>query len=449
MIDLLTSLFSDNFNILILGFGKEGKSTYHFLKKHFPKLKLGIADSNTEIAKDAKFLNDNKLEIITGDDYLDSLKHFDIIIKSPGVKIDNVGSELSDKITSQTDLFLQRYAQQTIGVTGTKGKSTTSSLIRHFLDADNKKVLLLGNIGVPAFDMIDNIDEDTVIVYELSAHQLEYLSKSPHIAVLLNIFPEHLDYFRIFTDYRSAKLNICKFQNSNDCLIVHESLIPVHDLPECYPDSYRDGRVDNYTKSHHKGSRIIEISEKSPRFKIKNPPLIGKHNLINIHAALIAASEAGADIDVSLNSLKQFMSLPHRLEYIGEYGGIRFINDSISTIPESTIAAVRALKHVDTLILGGYDRGLDYTTMVKFLIASDVSNFIFLGNAGDRMYDIFKTNSDKNLFKVDSIKSAFKIIVDKTTNGRICLLSPAAASYDQFHNFEHRGDTFKSLAIKL
>ncbi len=499
MIDLLTSLFSDNSKVLILGYGKEGKSTYRFLRKNFPEQLLGIADSNTEIAKDVKLLNDNKLEIITGNDYLNTLKHFDIIIKSPGVKIDNDSSELSNKITSQTDLFLQCYAQQTIGVTGTKGKSTTSSLIRHFLEADNKKVLLLGNIGVPAFDMIDAIGVDTVIVYELSAHQLEYLSKSPHIAVLLNLFPEHLDYFNNFSDYQNAKLNICKFQNKNDCLIVRESLVRTLDLPECvapgkflteiknqeprtrsqdlpecvapgrvdnettnqeprtksqdlseyYPDSYRDGTVDNAIKSIHKGPRIIEISEINSRFIVEDPPLAGSHNLVNIEAALLAASEAGADINVAINSLNNFKSLPHRLEYVGEYDGIRYINDSISTIPESTIAAVKAIDGVDTLLLGGYDRGLDYTNMVKFLISSDVTNFIFLGKAGDRMYDIFKTNSDKNLFKVDSIKSAFKIIIEKTAKGSICLLSPAAASYDQFHNFEHRGDTFKLFATKL
>lgn len=435
MIDLLTSLFSGNSKVLILGYGKEGKSTYGFLRKNFPGLLLGIADSNTGIANDSTLLDDDNLEIIVGSGYLDSLKHFDVIIKSPGVNIGKLSGELLNRITSQTDLFLQCYANQVVGVTGTKGKSTTASLIKHFLLADNKKVLLLGNIGVPAFDMIDAIENDTTIVYELSAHQLEYLHRSPHIAVLLNVFPEHLDYFSSFGDYRNAKFNICKFQNMDDCLIVHESLV--------------GELLDRNQDSRTKNQRIVEISNKATKFKIENPPLMGNHNLVNIDAALLAASEAGVDIEVAVKSLDSFKRLPHRLEHVGEFGGIEFVNDSISTIPESTIAAVKALKNVDTLILGGYDRGLDYSVMVEFLMTSRVRNFIFLGKAGNRMFDIFTANKVEELFKASSMESAFNVIVEKTAKGSICLLSPAAASYDQFHNFEHRGDVFKSLAVKV
>ncbi|MBC8319355.1 MAG: UDP-N-acetylmuramoyl-L-alanine--D-glutamate ligase [Bacteroidetes bacterium] len=456
MIELLNSLFSGNPKVLILGYGKEGRSTYSFIKKHFPDLILGIADSNTEIASVTELLNDDKLKIITGSDYLDSLKHFDIIIKSPGVNIGNDKSDLSGKITSQTDLFLQCYANQVIGVTGTKGKSTTASLIKHFLEADNKKVLLLGNIGIPAFNMIDDIEKDCFIVFELSAHQLEYLHRSPHIAVLLNVFPEHLDYFNNIRDYQNAKFNICKFQNEDDCLIIHESLVGNNNNPDPLKSS-SDELVRVYhgfenqkpeISNQDKKTKIIQIDDKNSKFKIKNSPLAGNHNNVNIEAALIAVGEIGGDIDVAINSLKNFKSLPHRLEYVGEFGGIRFVNDSISTVPESTIAAVKALKNVDTLILGGYDRGLDYTKMVEFLETSEINNFIFLGKAGDRMFEIF-AKDNKQLFKVSSIESAFDIIVGKTTKGRICLLSPAAASYDQFHNFEHRGETFSSLAVKL
>ena len=430
MIEFLTSLFSDYPKVLLLGFGKEGRSTYDFLRKHFPDLLLGIADQDTKLIKDGKLTGDRMLEIFTGDNYLSSLSNFDIIIKSPGVVIKNINSTISDKITSQTDLFLQCYSKQIIGITGTKGKSTTSSLIKHFIEADNKEALLVGNIGVPAFDMVATIKKNTIIVYELSAHQLEYLKKSPHIAVLLNVFPEHLDYFNSFDDYKKAKFNICRFQDKNDYLIIHESLI-------------------DELSGKNQASNIIKISDNVTKHNYKKPPLLGKHNLININAAILAVAEAGVDIETAINSLNTFKSLPHRLENIGEYKGIRFINDSISTIPQSTIAAVKALGDVDTLILGGWDRGLDYTKLVKFLITSEISNYIFLGKAGNRMFDLFKTNSDKNLFKVNSIEDAFEIIVEKTAKGSSCLLSPAAASYDQFHNFEHRGDVFHTLALKL
>ncbi len=441
MIELIDSLISDATKVLILGYGKEGRSTYSFLRKKFPELLLGIADLNSEIANYSELVNDNRLELFLGRDYLSSLNHFDIIIKSPGVNIGSVDNDLFAKITSQTDLFLQCYADQVIGVTGTKGKSTTVSLVKHFLEADGKKVLLIGNIGVPAFDIIGAIEKDTIVVYELSAHQLEYLKKSPHIAVLLNVFPEHLDYFSSYNDYRKAKFNICKFQTKNDCLIIHESHRNDQDLPESTgPGSVENGDIKK---------RIVEISDKRARISIQDSPLSGDHNLVNIEVALTAIEELGCDVEVALNSLKNFKNLSHRLENVGEFGGIRFINDSISTVPESTIAAVKSIKNVDTLILGGYDRGLDYSKLVEFIQTSNVRNFIFLGKAGDRMFDEFKGDNSKNLFKASSIENAFEIIVQKTAKGSICLLSPAAASYDQFHNFEHRGDTFKALAIKL
>lgn len=441
MIELFNSLISDNSRVLLLGFGKEGRSTYNFLRTNFTELSIGIADVNPGIEHETAIQDDNKLELFLGDDYLRAITHFDLIIKSPGVSIGNIEDDVMNKVTSQTDLFLQCYAAQTVGVTGTKGKSTTVSLIRHILDIADREVVLIGNIGVPAFDMVDAIESDTIIVYELSAHQLEYLRKSPHISVLLNVFPEHLDYFSSYDDYRNAKFNIYRFQNQNDCLIINEYLLKELDLPESTGS-------ESAEKDDSK-SRIIKISDQVTRINIENSPLIGDHNLNNINAALLVASELGVASKTAVNSLDSFHSLPHRLEDVGEFNGIRFINDSISTVPESTIAAVNALNNIDTLILGGYDRGLDYTELINFLGDSDIGTFVFLGRAGKRMFEKFDSNTTKSLFIANSIENAFSIVVEKTSEGSICLLSPAAASYDQFHNFEHRGDTFKELARSL
>ena len=435
MINFLTALFSKTTNILILGFGKEGRSTYNFIRRYFPNMQLVIADLNTEIEDDLLLISDKKVDLITGGNYLHSLNDFDLIIKSPGVKINHPDTDVINKITSQTDLFLQCYASQVIGVTGTKGKSTTVSLIKHFIDSDDKKGLLLGNIGVPAFDMIELIESETIVIYELSAHQLEFLHTSPHIAVLLNVFPEHLDYFDNYDNYTNSKFNIFRFQNRNDCLIVNESIIG----------------GDQITKSNEQvvSKKVITIRDDNLMFNIENSPLSGKHNIVNINFALLAVIEMGVDVDIAIKSLVSFKPLAHRLEYVGEFDRIKFVNDSISTVPQSTIAAVKALDKVDTLILGGFDRGLDYSQLVNFLVLSNISNFIFIGKAGDRMFDLFKSNSNKNLIVAASIESAFKTIVEITSKGSICLLSPAAASYDQFHNFEHRGDVFKMLVRKL
>ncbi len=429
MIELLKSLFEANPEILILGFGKEGRSTYNFIRKYFVNQRLVIGDSNPNIAKKEFLIFDENTKIDAGDNYLDNLHNYDLIIKSPGVKISKIDNKLKKTITSQTDLFLRYFHENTIGVTGTKGKSTTSSLIKHFSEADNKKVILLGNIGVPAFNQIENINSDTIVVYELSAHQLEFTHKSPHVAILINIFPEHLDYFESFDLYKNAKLNICKFQNENDCLITIGSLI------------------DSVKKINSKIKNISILPYEKPVYNIKNNPLLGIHNLTNINMALSAAECFNVDTDVAINSLSNFSTLPHRLEYIGEYGKIKFVNDSISTVPESTMAAVSALQNIDTIILGGYDRGLDYNLLIDFLEDSTISNFILLGKAGDRMHDIFMMkNTRKNLLKETSLQSAFKHSIGKTKKGAICLLSPSAASYDQFNNFEQRGNLFSMLA---
>ena len=439
MINLLKSIFSDNPKVIILGFGKEGKSSYRFVRKYFPEIKLAIADVNKSITSNLLIINDKNLEVITGHDYLNSIVNYDLIIKSPGVKIISPNNELKSKITSQTDLFIQCFASQTIGITGTKGKSTTASLIKHFADADGKKAILLGNIGVPAFDMIDEIDDETIIIYELSAHQLEYIQFSPHVAVLLNVYPEHLDYFDSYKNYRNSKFNIFKHQNSNDVFIYHETFsADLHNY------------ANEFVKKNNTVSQLLTIvSNNDYVYQIKNNPLVGNHNLINISIALAAAESVGIDTDIAINSLPSFCALPHRLEYIGEYGGIKFINDSISTIPQSAIAAVKAVKNVNTIILGGFDRGLDYSELVGFLIFSNVENFIFLGKAGDSMFNLFPSDCNKKLIKVESVEKAFDIIPNITPVGKTCLLSPAAASYDQFKNFEHRGDVFTMLAKKL
>jgi len=425
MIELLKTVFENKPKVLILGFGKEGRSSYSTIRKYFPTRQLAIADKVAEIENDGLLNGDTNIDFYVGEKYPESFKEFDLIIKSPGVYISDIETDVKNKITSQTDLFLQYYAKQVIGVTGTKGKSTTVSLIKHFLDIDNKDSILLGNIGVPAFDMIDAITENTVIVYELSAHQLEYIHRSPHISVLLNIFPEHLDYFKTLENYTIAKKNLYKYQSYDDKLIVSNKLI----------NSDRDS-----------SKNIIRVDMNNRRYEIQNTTLAGKHNLINIECALLAVSEVGVDIEKAIDSLDSFMGLPHRLEFIGEFGGVSFINDSISTVPESAIAAVKAIDNVDILILGGFDRGLDYSELAEFLGESDVSNFIFLGDAGERMFNLMNQNNSGGLFKAKSIEDVFDIIKKNIPSAKVCLLSPAAASYDMFKNFEHRGDKFSFLA---
>ena len=205
-------------SLVLVGFGKEGKSSYNFIRKYLPNKEITIVDKNDKLFEQNDFLNnDNNIKVIMGDNYLDNLNDYDLIIKSPGVKIpDNINDLVKDKITSQLELILEVDRNNIIGVTGTKGKSTTSSLLYKVISDQNKKCLLLGNVGNPILDYIGDIDNDTILVIECSSYQLENVKVSPHIGILLNLFEEHLNYHITLENYWYSKLNMFKYIFQND-----------------------------------------------------------------------------------------------------------------------------------------------------------------------------------------------------------------------------------------
>lgn len=444
MIDYLKSALKDK-KVLILGFGKEGRSSLKLLEKYLPKVNISIADFNDDFKTDSLLSNYTDDQLFFGEDYLSCLDKFDFVLKSPGVSLNNIRIPQRTEISSQTSLFLDYYHEQIIGVTGTKGKSTTSSLIYFLLEKINRKSVLLGNIGKPAFDSIMDINEDTIIVYELSAHQLENIKTSPKIAVLLNIFPEHLDYFTNFESYRNAKFNIYKFQSKTGTLVAHESVLTKH------TENIRSLRfgLNNSNNAYVEGYSILIIDNGiTHSFDCSKLKIKGRHNSFNVMAAILSINEAGIAISDILPHLDEFESLPHRLEYVGEFSGVKFYNDSISTVPESTIEAIKTLGKIDTLLLGGFDRGIEYTSLTDYLYNHDVETLIFMGRAGERMVKLLinKGMNNEKINIVSSLDEAFQIIKLRTKDGGICLLSPAASSYDRYKNFENRGDAFKKLA---
>ncbi len=455
---------SDNFfkifdgkTIAILGFGQEGKSTFNFIKKMIPLNHIIIADRNKDIGSQ---LQPDELKMVSlslGERYLEKLENVDLVIKSPGITKEKVLEYFpAEKITSQADLFIQFYSDQIIGVTGTKGKSTTSSLIQYVLEVAGKKSILLGNIGKPPFDYIQNITEETQIVYELSSHQLDDVRYSPHIAILLNLFEEHLDHYGSFKNYTNAKYNISKFQQSNDWLIINGD-DPI--LVSKYSDAICNKLIFSNSLHFVQGAFIsdldnvqMKLDETTCSFDFsKRSALPGNHNLKNIMAAVLAAKIAGVEDSAILKAVNSFKGLEHRLEYVGLFKGIHFYNDSIATIPEATIEAIKTLKTVDTLILGGKDRGIDYQGLIDFLPNSTIRNIVFLGEAGNRIYNGLKTNGKYKgkMFLIEAFEEIKELILKNTASGSICLLSPAASSYDMFSNFEERGNAFKKIAGNL
>lgn len=416
--------------ILILGFGREGKSTLAFLNRELPDAEIAIADINP--IEDESVV---KYTTFTGPDYLNCCKDYNIIIKAPGVSIKN---DLPDsekaKITSQTDLFLQAYRNQTIGITGTKGKSTTSSLIYHILQKTGKKSVLVGNIGKPCFDFLDEITPETIVVFEISAHQLEYVKASPHYAILLNIYEEHFDHYATPEDYYSAKKNIFRLQQTGDLLVYGDIF---QHTTQAELDAVPSFKID------------IEKTEVVPKNQIKTT-LLGEHNLKNIEAAAAVAYALRIDGEAFLDAVASFQGLPHRLQYVGTFRGIKFYNDSIATAQEATINAVKAVGDVDTLILGGMDRGLDYHPLVDFLKHSNVRNILLLPDTGAKIEQIFAEDRYvQGLIHVKNMEEAVKMAYEVTNPSQSCLLSPAAASYGFYKDFQERGEDYCRLVNML
>lgn len=366
-------------SILILGFGREGKSVLNFLQKHFPEKKIGIV-KKTE-----------------GEDYLEKLQNYDVVIKSPGVPY--LGEIKKAKkngkiITSSTQIFFDNFEGRIIGVTGTKGKSTTSSLIYEVLKNGGLDVYLVGNIGQPSLELLDQLNKDSVVVYELSSFQLADMTKSPQIAVITNIYVDHLDWHGSLENYKLAKQNISKFQSKDDILITNKS-------------------------AEETAGSIGELF-KIPEEKINE-------------------------------AIRNFKSLPHRLEFVVEKNGIKFYNDSLATNPHATIFGLETLgEHVETLIAGGLDRGVDYSILGPAIAKSKIKNLILFPDTGEKIWNsvVSYQSSAIRKFEAKSMAKAVKLAFENTSKRKICLMSPASASFNMFKDYEDRGNQFKKFVLE-
>lgn len=429
--------------VLILGFGREGQDTFLFLRKLFPKKVIGVGDMQKNQKgqttpslpkiKNQKLLKNIKWHL--GKTYLKAIKNYEVIIKSPGIPPQTIKPHIArgQKITSQTEIFFENCPGKIIGVTGTKGKSTTASLIYEVLKRGGFNAYLVGNIGKPVLLSLFKAGNNDVFVYELSCHQLHHLKKSPFIAVFLNIFPEHLDYYRNFQEYILAKANIAKHQTKDDFLIYNSENKIVKDIAQ--------------------------------RSRAKKIPVKGKYLKLNIEAAKKVGEIFGIPKKTILKAIKEFKFLPHRIEYVGNFKGIKFYNDSLSTIPETAIEALNFFgRNVQTLILGGYDRGLDFSKLAKKILASDIKTLILFPDTGKCIWETLLFASlghstelnqgprGKKLpqsFFVDNMKDAVSLTFKHTGKGKICLLSPASASYGIFKDYKERGDLFKKWVKKF
>ncbi|MBI2028620.1 MAG: UDP-N-acetylmuramoyl-L-alanine--D-glutamate ligase [Candidatus Levybacteria bacterium] len=424
-----------NKKVLIIGRGIEGQATYKYLKKHFPKNVIDAVDQ-----KD-------------GDSYLDSQTNYDIAIKSPGVKPEVI----KIPYTTATNIFLSNAKGKIIGVTGTKGKSTTSTLIYEMLKKDVKNAYLGGNIGRSPLEFLDKLDDHSITVLEMSSFQLQDIKKSPDIAVVLMIHEEHLDYHKKIEEYIFAKRNILRFQDISNFAVINRDYPASNES-----DIYAEGEVFRVSieRPPEKGcflkDDVVWIKKDDKEQKIidvKEIKLLGRHNLENVCAAAMVATLCNVSIESIKNVLKNFGGLPHRLEYVGEKNGVKFYNDSLSTIPRATIEALESLPLTETLIAGGHDRRIDYSELGRHLTKSQVRTLILFPPSGERIWDsvckVVTENNRPEKFDVKTMKQAVRLANVETSPGKICLLSPASASFGIFKDYKDRGEQFKREVQRL
>lgn len=459
------SRFFSGKKVIVVGFGREGVSTVKYLNDLGDAEKIGIADIKLreDLGTEAiSLLAENpKLTTHFGENYLDKLNEYDVIVRSPGISPylkEIIGVRKDGTIlTSQTKIFFDQFPGVIAGVTGTKGKSTTASLIFNILREAGKDALLVGNIGKPALDVLRDSKSETIAVYEMSSHQLVDLDKSPHVAVLLDMAAEHLDYYKSSDQYFEAKANIAKYQKSSDYLILnpsHEQPAKISNLSnanlinisleekDC-PGAYLQNGSLFYCENDEKSIREIITADEVP--------LIGKFNIENVLPAIAATSVLGVTVENQKEAIFKFEPLPHRLEKVGVYKGIEFYNDSLSTLPESAVAALDALGNkVETIILGGSDRNLSFKGLAESIGESSVKTVILFPTSGTRIEDAIKLSASKvKTVLVDSMKEAVELAYTNTGTGKICLMSPASPSFSMFSDYAERGDEFRRLVNKL
>jgi len=426
---ILSEIVRDK-SVLILGFGREGRSTYKMLNRLGVHSRLGIADMNTPADFD-----DPAVSLHCGEGYFDVLDDYDVVFKSPGIVLPKHWNDYKCLITSQTEVFMQAYNRQIIGITGTKGKSTVSTLTHHVLKTNGVPTLLAGNIGLPMFEIYDSVTPETVIVLELSCHQLEICRFSPAVGVLLNIYEEHLDHYGTLENYANAKLNIYMHQKPLDELYINN--------PELIA-----GRKDTPSRVVMVDTSILPFATLEELGGVK---LRGTHNHSNCAFVYTICRNFGISVDAFVESLRTYEPLHHRLEFIGQKDGVDYYDDSIATAVESCINAMESISNASTILIGGMDRGIDYTKLVEYLPTCRLDNIIFMYASGKRIYEQLMEYTGGKLepktYLTADLKEAVETARSVTAEGKACILSPASASYDHFKNFEERGDVYKSLVF--
>ena len=445
-------------NIAIFGFGTEGLSAANFLGRNN---RISIFDDKDQESIDK--LTFKKLKVKNVEFYFSGKRpqdeKFENVIRSPGVRPNHPNLEFykkkGAKLTSATNIFFENCPAKIIGVTGTKGKGTTSTLIYEIVRQENKNVFLAGNIGTPALEILPKLDKNSIVILELSSFQLTDLKFSPHIAVVLMITSEHLDWHQDQREYQQAKESIVKFQTSRDFAVINEDFETSKQLAKLTKAKIY------YFSTHSKangvflenGEIISNVIGRENLININKILLAGKHNLQNACAAALVSKILNISNQSISNVLSTFKGLKHRLQLIKEVKGVKYYNDSYSTIPETTIAAIEALTGPKILILGGSSKKSDFTVLSERIVSNrKIKAIILIGKEAQRIKKSLQTAGSfrgESIENLSNMKDIVKSAQDIAQKGDSIILSPACASFDMFANYEDRGQQFSDCVFKI
>ncbi len=425
--------------IALLGYGRENKSLLRFLRrdKKFRQAEFWVLDENPSVTVP------KGVRTQTGKIYLSGLTQFDIIFRTPGIPYNlpalRRAREAGVEISSATAIFFERCRAKILGVTGTKGKGTTSTLIHKMLRAGGKRAILAGNIGTPMIDLLPKLDRRAWAVLELSSFQLQDLTRSPHVALVLDIFPDHQDSHADLKEYYAAKANITRHQTRQDLLFYAQT-----------------SPVTRRIAARSRARKVAIAPKKFTLFRPEDLAIRGEHNFRNAVAAATVALHLGVPTRIVREVATRFRGLPHRLEFVRRIDGVSFWNDSASTNPHTSSAAILAFPGaVNVLIAGGQDKNLDYAPLKKTLTSKGC-------RAGSMLVVLIGENRQKirkalaSACAITQMANDLKSAVDyayhaarMTRNRANVVFSPGAASFDMFLNYADRGEQFRKIVHRL
>jgi UDP-N-acetylmuramoylalanine--D-glutamate ligase len=427
--------------IAIAGYGAEGKANYEY---YATRGEVTIVDEREKLEDMPPEAN-----AILGKGAFEKLDGFDLVVRTAGLAPRKIKTD--GKLWSATNEFFERCPAAIIGVTGTKGKGTTCSLIASILREAGETVRVVGNIGVPALAVLPEVKPTDIVVYELSSFQLWDIQKSPEIAVVLMIEPDHLDVHADFEEYVAAKANIRKFQTQNDVCFYHPTNPYARHIAEAssQPNAYRYGVADSpcsvYTEN---GNFMVDGSVICPVSALQLP---GAFNVENACAAINAALEFNADYEAIERGLRAFSGLEHRLKFVREVAGVKYYNDSIATTPGSAMAAMKAFEQPKILILGGSGKGADFTELADVAAESTVKLALLMGSEADKIARHLEEKKVpvKNFGTDATMEAIVKAANERAEPGDVVVLSPACASFGMFKDYKDRGDQFVAAVEAL